>query len=411
MEAEGPALALTGAGIANFNMFATGGTFSGTAPNCNIGASQTSCADTAGCSGGISSCTHRLTISGAPCTTQVAFGETVGSTGLTGTLTGPMYMGSAFQSTNANEGMVFGAAFSSPGTIIGWISNFLSYSGTAELVASNIVPTPGTLDTMCIVLSAGAPPAGGSITYTVLKNGSATSVSCTVTGPNSTCNTAAGCSPSVPCPGANVPVVVGDTISIKICPSNVSGCPAGTAIGTGIVVSWSMRWLPTNPKEALIWAAPLGSGTLPAATASTNYYNVSNGGGNSSTPSQGPNANIIPYVPTNITFKDWTTAWCWGTGSDTGRTFTFEATNTPATLPSTAVMTSGLQSGVTVAACQTAGSSWTSTYMNRDTVDTFVTTTPVTDNTLFDTKAINGSGTHQAFINGGFKQAFVAVVQ
>jgi hypothetical protein len=410
MEVNGPSLGLTGAGTVNFNINAFGGTFSGTSPNCTLAAGQTTCADTAGCASGVAFCAHKLTVTGAPCATKVSLAATNSATALAGTLTGPIYMGTAFQSANANEGLIFGYTFSVPNTIVGWFNNFLTFSGTAEYNVQQIMPTSGTLDTLCVWMMNGGPSAGATYTVTMFKNGQATAVTCTVSNPASTCDTTAGCAPSVACP-LNVAVSPGDTISFKSCPSNVAGCPAGSAANAGVGFSWSMRWLPATAKEAVVWASPLGnSGTTPGTTASTNYYNASNGSGNSTTPQGGANANIIPYVPTNITFKDYTVAWCWGTSSDAGRTFSVEATNTPGAMPATVAGTSGVKSGVTISSpCQTAGSA--PTYLARDTTTTFTTTTPVTDNTLFDIVTVNGTGTHQTMGGGGLKQAFVMVVQ
>lgn len=116
-----------------------------------------------------------------------------------------------------------------------------------------VMPTGGVIDDFYVKLNA-APGAGQSVTFTLMKNGADTSVTCTVSDSATSCtdltNTAS--------------FVATDTVALKAVTS---------ATATARMASWSFRWLPTIDGEALY----LHSSGSAMNTAGSVRYNTTSG--------------------------------------------------------------------------------------------------------------------------------------
>lgn len=183
--------------------------------------------------------------------------------------TGNVSLSGLFTSANGQEGLIGGATnnfMAQTGASYLGPSQLAALNGT-ELPASVVMPAAGVLDHLYISLG-NVPAAGSAVQFTVFKNGAATGITVT-------CTNATGlrCSDLVDA----LSVAVGDTISLRICPSTTVGCPAGVAIGN-VTMAFSLRWQPTVLHQAVLFANANGLSTsvsgIYSAIAASLSYNV-----------------------------------------------------------------------------------------------------------------------------------------
>jgi hypothetical protein len=183
---------------------------------------------------------------------------------------GPVQIGCVFLSDAANESVIWGSGSTevSGGT---WYMPFGgSQLDTTEAGVSVLMPTSGTIDKLYVRISV-APGTGNSFTYTLMKNGVATGLTCTISDANTTASdtTAAHA----------VTVGQADTISVR---QTQSGTVPDTRAFFGC------RWVPTYPGEVPVFShwfnnAPtanvdnffnLSGQTSTAADTEANAYNI-----------------------------------------------------------------------------------------------------------------------------------------
>jgi hypothetical protein len=223
-----------------------------------------------------------------------------GVAALNGTATGsaPNVLGALVTSTVGQESMV-GNSVQAPSTTA------IMYSSPAanntvfstDIVASVIMPTAGTFDHWRGQFFASL--GGGKLEVSLFKNGVKTALDVACTG-GTTCAELTD----------SVAVVAGDTVSLQLCPGGVAGCVAGSA-ASGTFLNWSMRWVPTTPNQALALTIPGQS--FPTASAST-VSGALNGGNYAITSDLGFR-NMMPVLPSTITFSNLWVAQCPGPDS------------------------------------------------------------------------------------------------
>ena len=185
-------------------------------------------------------------------TISVAAGDKVGyiwTPSSTPDASGAVYVSSLFSGTASNESItVAGTGTATPGTgstsYIGLCGK--DNSGTTEAQHNTIVPTAGTFTKLYVEVSV-APGVGKSWAFTLMKNGSATGITCTIadtaTAANDTAHTAT--------------CVATDKIYLKAVPS---GTPASATMKYGTC------FVPTVSGESIISSIVLGSGISAAGT-------------------------------------------------------------------------------------------------------------------------------------------------
>jgi hypothetical protein len=185
--------------------------------------------------------------------------------------------GATFVSSNSNESFLAGGGPNATTTTVNYsgIQGWSVQGVTTEAVASQVMPTGGTIDNLYVVASA-APGTSKYYDVTVIYNGSPSTITCELTGTGSgagitTCNDLSGTT------GHTQAVSEGDTISILVCPSNVAGCHAGSAPAAASF-RWGVRWVPTTAGQSLLLTS---SSNAPGT--STTVYNMANGGSTTST--------------------------------------------------------------------------------------------------------------------------------
>jgi hypothetical protein len=382
LEVSAPSLSAWVSGSDTFSIYASAST--GTSPNCPLNTSNpNSCFD------------HSNTMHVAAGAT-VAFKSVPSSPSYTNTTPAPFRVSVAFTGDNANEGIVFGGGLAAVSTsAINYIGVNDATSAT-ESVASFIAPASGILDSLYVQTSA-VPGTAASYEFTVFHNGVATNIvagnnSTTCAGAaSSTCNDTLGCSPSFACTHS-VSVIAGDTISVQVCPSNATGCQTNTNAPAAVTVQYSMRWLPSIVKQAIVVDTPI---TLPASTAAATYYNLVNGSGNSTTTVTN-NLITVPYTATAQTYEALTVGYCWSGSNVNTRTVSLQAS---AGSPTNSVVFSG------TAACPSAGSPPPFTL---DTSGSYTTSAPPADGTTINLKTVNGSPAPATLTQ--YKTSLVAVV-
>lgn len=152
-----------------------------------------------------------------------------------------------FTSTTAGQGLILASVnATNPSTTA---KNYAQLGGgsitwnATEANISSLLPTAGTIDGLQVVVTT-APGSGAGWTFTVFKNGSATSLACSISGAVSrTCSDAIG-------GGHSFTVVASDTISLEACPYNTAGCTAGSAPAAS-GAKYSVMWSPTTAGEAV----------------------------------------------------------------------------------------------------------------------------------------------------------------
>lgn len=158
-----------------------------------------------------------------------------------------------FTPTNENNFVVTGIQTgSSASTTYAVLVGATAARTTTTDTAVPMSPT-GTFDSLYASVNT-APGVGNSWIFTFQTNGSASSITCTISGTSNTCNDVTHSSSTIR----------GDTVNVKIVPS---GTPASTTLSVG------MRFIPTNRGEFPI----LGNVFNALNTASNNYVGVPGG--------------------------------------------------------------------------------------------------------------------------------------
>lgn len=163
--------------------------------------------------------------------------------------------GWAFQATASGEGIVLGATRGT--TLSNSATNYagVQMSGAANATLANvdqIMPTGGTFSHLYVELE-GAPTAGKSYAFTLLKAGADQSLTCTVSDTATTCNDTAN----------SFTVAASDLVALKIVPT---GTP------TARVARWGVKWTPTVDGEAIYLHSNLSAALNTAG--STRYNSV-----------------------------------------------------------------------------------------------------------------------------------------
>lgn len=141
------------------------------------------------------------------------------------------------------------------------------------------VPVAGTFDRLYVELT-GSPGVGTGYTFTVLKNGVATALVCSVTGTNTTCNDTVD----------TVSVVADDLLAMQL--SIQSGTP------TARIARWGIRWTPSTAGENIF----LNNGGTSGNTAGADRWSPP-GGGTQSWNSPEPPTHVI--IPGSFTSQKW----------------------------------------------------------------------------------------------------------
>jgi hypothetical protein len=160
-----------------------------------------------------------------------------------------------FAPTTANDTVLFaqGVAFSNSATQAVTLSQNVG-PGAASARRYDVFPDGGTIDQFYV--NSNAPGAGTSYAYTVDKNGSTTTATCTIADAATACNDASH----------SFSVAAGDDAQIQAAPTNT---PAASTAGLGV------RYAPTTTA-----AFPLmGSFNTADSAASTTYYPMTGGAG------------------------------------------------------------------------------------------------------------------------------------
>ena len=221
--------------------------------------------------------------------------------------TAQVQLSALFTSTVGQESPLFGGG---PGNM-STVAATPNYSGlnnaigwfTTDAVASSVVPVPGVIDKLMVEQS-GSSGSGASYTYTVYKNGVATSLgaaNCVISGTSATT-----CSDLNA--GDAITVAAGDTISIQSLAS--ASAPTARSATTGL------RWVPTTANQALLFVNPY---SVPTTTATR--YLVLNGGSIAG----GSAAAEGTVAPIGMTLKNLYVAQCPGPGAGVTRTYTLQA--------------------------------------------------------------------------------------
>jgi hypothetical protein len=225
--------------------------------------------------------------------------------------TAQLQISATFTSDVGQESPIFKGISNGPSTTaINYVPVGVASAGASstEAPAETVIPTGGTIDQLYIDVIT-AVGTGATFTYTLMKGGSPTALTCT-TAVNGT-----SCSDLVD----SVSVIQGDVISIQTCPSNTATCPAGSVPGTFKIFGVGMRWVPTTSNEAILMTEAIAK----PATNATNYGLASGSTTNASTEVD------LNLVPIGMTVKDLTVSQSPAPGGSTTRTITLrEGTGT-----------------------------------------------------------------------------------
>lgn len=215
-----------------------------------------------------------------------------------GTPTAPtnLIMSCVFTSTQASETFLIGG--SNTGTPSNTAVNYASFGAldnaqnAAEAIVAALCAVGGVVDKLYVTLS-GAPGAGTSYAYELIKNGSPTGITCTVADTNTSGSDLSH----------SISIAPGDTISIASTPTNTPTARKFTA---------SLRLVPTVPGESPIFAYASGPSSI-----ATRWFRPMGYVGNafSSATSLGEG-----YVPRNCTIKKVYTSLSTAPGAGKSRT-------------------------------------------------------------------------------------------
>lgn len=233
---------------------------------CTVSDANTSCNDT----------THTLSL---------AAGDTISIKSVpSGTPTAPttMQIGVVFSATTSTDAVLLGstrsANLSNTTTQYDYLGGAGSPNATLNLRDAP-APVSGVIDKLYVELS-GTPGAGTGYTFTVLKNGVSSGITCDVTGTNTTCNDTTHTSS----------IAADDLLSIQL--SVQSGTP------TARLARWAVRWVPDTLGEIILLHNDANS---PNTAGAVRYSQISSGsqGWNSTEPA----TNSI--MPGSYTLKKW----------------------------------------------------------------------------------------------------------
>ncbi len=262
------------------------------------------------------------TISGGVCTPGTA-----------PTSNGNIQVSASFASTNVNESFVAGGAANGASTSVFNYASLQGYTSTfttTEANYSEIIPVGGTLDQFYVNLNV-ASGAAKSWTFTIMQNGTATSVTCNAANTTS-CSDLAD----------SITVGVNDTVSLQTCPGTVSLGVCTSLTPTGTTFRWGMRWKPSTSGQSLLLMAD--QVTMPST--GVNSFSYVNGVGNAGT-GEASNQNIGPL---SFTIKNLSVAFSTAPGAAQSRTFTLR-TGTGGSQTSSALTCNVTNSTVTTS-CQ-----------------------------------------------------------
>jgi hypothetical protein len=191
---------------------------------------------------------------------------------------------------------IYGATTLNPSTSatnFNWIAatNLAAWNAT-EGNRDTVIPHALTLDQLRVVLTT-APGSGKSYAFTVMKNGAATALTCTVSGTATSAQDLAN----------TVSFAAGDTISLRAVPSGTPTAPGGT--------SWSIR------QDAADLFAVIGGASQNPSNTATQYNGLMSTAGWNNTES-----NVSSVVPTGGTFKNLHILASAAPGAGTDRAFT-----------------------------------------------------------------------------------------
>jgi len=209
-----------------------------------------------------------------------------------------IFFGWIFESIVDNESVLLGTnrnATLSPTTVqYGVISGASSPNASLELRES-VIPADGIISNLYVELNI-APSSGDAYQFTLIKNGSPTSLTCTISGSATTCNDVAN----------NIIFAPGDTAAIEFTPS-------GSA-PTSPFARWSMKWVSDNDGESILSYSSGGNMNT------SGVVRYAPPGGTSNT-WQSIDANGQVLVPGSFWFKDFTAELTTPPGA--GATYTF----------------------------------------------------------------------------------------
>jgi hypothetical protein len=168
------------------------------------------------------------------------------SPGTAPTANNNFHVSATFTGSNSNESFISGGGNNQSTTVFsytglaGW--DALSGWATTDAVASNVMPTAGTIDELYVAISA-APGSGKTWTFFVFYNGSASAITCTITGTSATtCHDILD----------SQAVSLNDTVSMQVCPGTVSGGTCTATSNTGVSLKWGLRWRPTTAGQSVL---------------------------------------------------------------------------------------------------------------------------------------------------------------
>jgi hypothetical protein len=192
-----------------------------------------------------------------------------------------MQIGLVYQ-TSGDAGALFGgsrsAGLSTTTTQYALLAGYNSPNATLNLRDAPS-PVAGTIDWLYVELT-GIPNTGAGYTFTVLKDGAAQSLVCSITNTNTTCNDTTN----------SVSVEADDLLSLQV--SIHSGTP------TSRIARWGLRWTPSTLGETIVLH---NSGNSPNTGGSARWAPVSGA-------SQGWSSTEAPIkmlLPGTFTWQKW----------------------------------------------------------------------------------------------------------
>lgn len=160
-------------------------------------------------------------------------------------------LGLLFTSTNTGESIICGGytglSTGSTSTDYGNIQGLTPAARTVQTDAAAIMPTGGSITEMWIDAD-GAAGVGHTYTFTLFKNGSAQTQTCTISGNAQTSNSDAAHS---------ISYAAGDSVSIEI---------KSTVSSASVHIRWGFKWVPTTDGESVqLYSSPTTVGNTTTA--------------------------------------------------------------------------------------------------------------------------------------------------
>lgn len=228
------------------------------------------------------------------------------ATGTPTTQTGSMQISALAKSSYNQESVIFGGPPASTTSTAS--TNYSSFGGAltwnaTEATVSNVIPASGTLDSLYVVMD-GTAGASSYYTFTVMHNGSASTVvaggstSSCGGGSSIACSDIAGCIGGATTCTHSIAVVAGDTISVQEVPSATAP--------TARHVFFAMRFVPAVANQALLF----DTGAVPSALTTVRYFYLNGAGDNATV--EANDFNIAPVLTTHMTIGNLYVAQCPG---------------------------------------------------------------------------------------------------